>query len=218
MYRLHGFFTQNTLKTLYVLESVGAEFEFEFVDLFKGGNRTEAFRAMTPVGKVPLLEHEGETLFESGAICRYVASEEKSPLFPADKLERARVDQWMTFFSCHAGRWLTELYWQRVMKPAAGIGETDAARCEEAERFAASSLKAVERQLDGHPWLANDTLSIAEPYALAYLEQAPLAGFELSAFPNVLAWYRRIEELPAVGRARERIAPYRANFDKILES
>jgi glutathione S-transferase len=212
MYRLHGFFTQNTLKTLYVMESVGAEYEFEFVDLFKGGNRTDAFRAMTPVGKVPLLEHNGETLFESGAICRYVASEEKSPLYPADKLERARVDQWMTFFSCHAGRWLTELYWQKIMKPGAGIGETDAARCDEAERFTVSSLKAVERQLEGRPWLANDTLSIAEPFALGYLEQAPATAFDLSAFPNVLAWYRRVEELPAVGRVRERIEPYRANF------
>ena len=149
MYRLHGFFTQNTLKTLYAMETVGAEYEFEFVDLFKGGNRTDAFRALTPVGRVPLLEHDGETLFESGAICRYVASEEKSPLYPADKLERARVDQWMTYFSCHAGRWLTELYWQKVMKPGAGIGATDTTRCEEAERLAASSLKAVERHLVG---------------------------------------------------------------------
>lgn len=214
MYRLHGFFTQNTMKTLYVLESVGANYEFVFVDLFKGGNRTDAFRAMTPVGKVPLLEHDGETLFESGAICRYVASEEKSPLYPADKLERARVDQWMTFFSCHAGRWLTELYWQKVMKPGAGIGETDTRRCEEAERFALSSLKAVERQLDGRDWLANDTLSIVEPYALAYLEQAPVTGFDLSDFPRVLDWYRRIEQLPAVERARGRVEPYRSKFQK----
>ena len=35
MYRLHGFFTQNTLKTLYVLEEIGADYEFCFVDLGK---------------------------------------------------------------------------------------------------------------------------------------------------------------------------------------
>jgi glutathione S-transferase len=209
MYRLHGFFTQNTLKTLYVLESVGADYDFRFVNLLRGENRTEAFRATTPVGKVPVLEHDGEYLFESGAICRYVASEEKSPLYPADKLERARVDQWMTFFSCHAGRWLTNLYFEKIMKPAAGIGPTNEGRCEESARFAVSALKAVERQLDGRPWLANDTLSIVEPYALAYLEQAPATGFDLAPFPNLQAWYRRIEELPAVGRVRARIEPYR---------
>ena len=31
MFRLYGFFTQNSLKTLYVLEETGVEFEFEFV-------------------------------------------------------------------------------------------------------------------------------------------------------------------------------------------
>ena len=77
MYRLHGFYTQNTMKTLYVLEELGVDFEYCFVDLMKGENRTDAFRAMTPVGKVPVLEHDGEFLFESGAICRYVASQSR---------------------------------------------------------------------------------------------------------------------------------------------
>ena len=97
MFRLHGFFTQNTLKTLYVLEEIGAEYAFCYVDLTRGANRSDEFRGMTPVGKVPVLEHEGEFLFESGAICRYAASVVKSPLYPADKMDRARVDQWMTF-------------------------------------------------------------------------------------------------------------------------
>ena len=35
MFRLYGFFTQNTLKALYVLEEVGADYDFEFVDLSK---------------------------------------------------------------------------------------------------------------------------------------------------------------------------------------
>ena len=41
MYRLHGYFTQNTLKTLYVLEELGADYEFRFVDLGNGEYRTE---------------------------------------------------------------------------------------------------------------------------------------------------------------------------------
>src|SRR5210317_2206587 len=126
MYRLHGFYTQNTMKVLYVLEEVGVEFEYRFVDLMKGENRSDAFRAMTPVGKVPVLEHDGAFLFESGAICRYAAGVAQSPLYPADKLDRARVDQWMTYFTCHPGRWLTNLYYEKIMKPAAGLGETNA--------------------------------------------------------------------------------------------
>ena len=208
MFILHGFFTQNSLKVLYVLEQLGVEYEFRFVNLAAGENRSEAFRAMTPVGKVPVLEHDGAYLFESGAICRYVAGIAQSPLYPADKLDRARVDQWMTFFTCHPGRWLTNLYFEKIMKPAAGLGETNQDRCEESARFSTAQLKAVERHLAGRDWLVNETLSIAEPWALAYLEQAPQVGFDLAAYPNVDAWYRRVEELPAVARVRARVRPF----------
>ena len=208
MYRLHGFFSQNTLKTLYVLEELGVEYEYVFVDLARGANRTDEFRAMTPVGKVPVLEHDNGTLFESGAICRFVASEAKSPLFPADKFERAKVDQWMTFFTCHPGRWLTELYFEKVMKPAAGLGETNLEHCAMAERFATAQLKAVERHLAEREWLANGVMSIAEPFALAYLEQAKAIAYDLSVYPTVNGWFERISARPATARVREMVRPY----------
>ena len=88
MYVLHAFFTQNSMKPLYVLEELGVEFEFRFVDLFKGENRAGSFLAMNPVGKVPVLEHNGEYLFESSAICRYLANNEGSHLYPESALER----------------------------------------------------------------------------------------------------------------------------------
>lgn len=209
MYRLHGFYTQNTMKTLYVLEELGVDFEFCFVDLMKGENRSDAFRAMTPIGKVPVLEHDGEFLFESGAICRYVASQEHSALLPADKLQRARVDQWMTFFTCHPGRWLTEIYFEQIIKPVAGLGETNIAACDKAAKFAHSQLKLVNRWLETRDWLANDTFSIAEPFALAYMEQAHVTGFSLDEHPSVQAWLQRLESRDSTERARARVRPYR---------
>jgi len=208
VYRLHGFFTQNSMKTLYVLEELGVEFEYVFVNLMTGENRSDSFRAKTPIGKVPVLEHDGEFLFESGAICRYVASIEKSPLFPADKLQRARVDQWMTFFTCHPGRWLTEIYFEKVIKPAAGLGETNLAACEKAERFAHQQLKLLNSWFANTSWLANDAPSIAEPFALGYLEQAHTIDFALDHHPRVRDWFERLEERESTARARARVRPY----------
>ena len=208
MYRLHGYFTQNSLKTLYVLEELGVEYQFCFVDLAKGANRTDEFREKTPVGKVPVLEHDGDFLFESGAICRYVASFEKSPLYPADKLQRARVDQWMTFFTCHPGRWLTSLYFEKVVKPWIGMGEPDAERCEEAVKFAGQQFKLVERWLGQNEWLANDTFSIAEPFALAYVEQARTVQFPLDDFPRTNAWFERLEARESTLRVRAMVQPH----------
>ncbi|MBT8047385.1 MAG: glutathione S-transferase family protein [Xanthomonadales bacterium] len=208
MYRLHGFFTQNTMKTLYVLEELGVDYDFVFVNLMTGENRSEEFRAMTPIGKVPVLEHDGSFLFESGAICRYVASTEKSPLFPADKLQRAKVDQWMTFFTCHPGRWLTEIYFEKVIKPQANLGDTDLAACTRAEKFAVQQLKAIERWFENTDWLANDSFSIAEPFALAYLEQVHAIGFSLDELPRVKAWLARLEARDSTARARAKVQPH----------
>jgi len=209
MYHLHGFFTQNTMKTLYVLEELGVEYAFCFVDLASGANRTEEFRKRTPVRRVPVLEcPNGQHLFESGAICRYVAGETHSPLFPADKLERARVDQWMTYFTCHPGRWLSSLFFEKVIKPAAGFGMTDEAKCAEATRFAQQQIQTVEDWLEGKQWLANDTFSIAEPFAFAYVEQARMVDFSLEDYPRLRAWYKRVEGREAVARARAIVRPH----------
>jgi len=209
MYVLHGFFTQNTMKTLYVLEELGVEYEFRYVDLARGEQRGEAFLRMTPAGRVPVLEHDGQFLFESGPICRYVASVEHSPLFPADKLERARVDQWMTYFTCHPGRWLTRIFFEKMVKPLAGMGDPDPAVIAESEKFVAQQLKGVDNWLQDHDWLANDVFSIAEPFALAYLEQAHVVGFALDPFPNVQAWLARLEARESTARARTLVQPYR---------
>ena len=205
MYRLYGFTTQNTMKPLYALEEIGADFEFQFVDLTQGEQTTEEFRKKTPIGKVPLLEHEGEYLFESGAICRYVANVENSPLYPQNKIERAKVDQWLDFFVCHLGRWLVTLYWQQVLKPSLGLGETDQAACEEAVTFAHKQFELLDSLLATSDWLANDSLSIADMCAFAYVEQCGPVEFPMDDYPNVKAWFDRIENLDSVARARARL-------------
>ncbi|MEJ8569127.1 glutathione S-transferase family protein [Elongatibacter sediminis] len=205
MYRLHGFFTQNTLKPLYVLEALEVDYEFRFVNLFERENFSEEFKRMTPVGKVPVLEHDGEFLFESGAICRYVANVENSPLYPQDKLQRARVDQWMDFFTCHAGHWLSMLYFERVIKPRAGIGEPNADQCAKAEKFASEQLAVVDSWLGEHGHLANGQFSIADLFAFAYLEQAPQVDFSLDGLTHLQSWYAKLDSSAAVQRARERV-------------
>ena len=205
MYRLHGFFTQNTMKTLYVLEQLGVEYEFVYVDLMKGENRTDSFRKMTPIGKVPVLEHDGKFLFESGAICRYVANREQSELYPAEPYERAKVDQWMDFFSCHLGRFLTTIYFERIIKPKANLGEPNDAACEEAANLAHQNLKAMERSLADAKYLAGETPSIAPLFALAYIEQVRVIDFPLDDYPRVSAWYEHLDGLERASRARARL-------------
>jgi len=213
MYRLHGFFTQNSMKPLYVLEELGVDYKFHFIDLAKGENRSEEFLAMNPVGKVPVLEHDGNFLFESGAICRYLPNVEQSALYPADPLKRARVDQWMDFFSCHLGRNLSTIFFEEIIKPGVGLGTPDEDAVEEAHKFSRQQLRMLEGWLGHEAWLANDTLSVADLFALAYIEQVRIIKFPLDDFPRVQEWFSRLEALDSVARARARVAPYMAAHD-----
>lgn len=202
MFHLYGFFTQNTLKTLYVLEAIGADYEFHFVDLGKRDNKTDDFKKMTPIGKVPVLEHEGEYLFESGAICRYVANVSNSPLYSSDKMQRAKIDQWMDFFSCHLGRWLTTLYFETVIKSKYNLGDPDPDDMAEATKYANAQLRIVDGLMQESDWLANDAMSIADLFAFAYIEQHRAVNLSLDDFPNVRAWLDRIESLDSIASAR----------------
>ena len=205
MFRLYGFPTQNSMKTLYVLEESGLDFEFVLVDLEKGEHKSDSFRQKTPMGKVPLLEHDGEYLFESGAICRYVGSVSNSPLYPADLLQRARVDQWLDFFSCHLGRWFSTLFFEQVIKPKYGLGDPNEASLEEATKFAHQQLGILDGLLQDSDWLANDADSIADLFAFAYVEQYRVIEFSLNEYPHVQAWFDRIEARDSIAKARARL-------------
>ncbi|HEX7639185.1 MAG TPA: glutathione S-transferase family protein, partial [Burkholderiaceae bacterium] len=53
-------------------------------------------RALNPNALVPVIEDEGFVLWESNAICRYLAARHgRVDLLPADPAARARVEQWM---------------------------------------------------------------------------------------------------------------------------
>jgi glutathione S-transferase len=188
-----------------VLEEVVGDFEFQFIDLRKGEQKTDAFSKITPIGKVPVLEHDGEYLFESGAICRYIADVNDSPLYPSDSLSRARVDQWMDFFSCHLGRWFSQLYFEAVIKPNFGLGDPDEEGIAEASKFVHLQLGMLNTHLEDADWLANDAFSIADLFAFAYIEQHTSIDVSLDDQANVKAWFERIASRPSIAKARARL-------------
>jgi len=77
------YWCQNTraVRALWLLEEIGASYELVRVDVRAGAQNDPAFRAISPLGKVPALV-DGETrVAESGAICAYLGDR-----FPEAKL------------------------------------------------------------------------------------------------------------------------------------
>ena len=86
----------NVRKVLWTLAELGAQYEHE-----EWGNdamplQSEYFIALNPNGMVPVLQHDGLTIWESNAICRYLAARfERYDLLPLAPAERVLVEQWM---------------------------------------------------------------------------------------------------------------------------
>ncbi|HSV25527.1 MAG TPA: glutathione S-transferase family protein, partial [Xanthobacteraceae bacterium] len=78
------------------LAEKGVDFRRVDIDL---ANKPEWFRAISPLGKVPLLRVGDVTLFESGVMVEYLEETTPHPLHPCDPLERAKHRAWMEFGS-----------------------------------------------------------------------------------------------------------------------
>src|SRR5215475_10067682 len=62
-------------------------------------NKPDWFKAMSPLGKTPVLNVDGTAIFESAVILEYLEETQSNPLHPADPLERAEHRAWIEFGS-----------------------------------------------------------------------------------------------------------------------
>ncbi len=87
-------------RVVWMLEEVGADYELVPIDLSDTAAKADpAFRAASPLGKVPALEDGAAKFSDSAAICLYLADRfPKAGLAPAaDDPLRGKYLFWMTF-------------------------------------------------------------------------------------------------------------------------
>lgn len=83
-----------------VLHEKGLAFERRTIDL---AHKPDWFLALSPLGKTPVLQVRGQSLFESAVICEYLDEVATPALHPQDPLQRARHRAWMEFGSAVLG-------------------------------------------------------------------------------------------------------------------
>jgi glutathione S-transferase len=98
MMKLYGFAATRSIRALWALNELGAEFEFVPVNILAEEHRHPEFLRINPAGKVPVLVDGDMVLTESAAIVIYLA--EKYPdggLLPADREQLAQAYRWVMF-------------------------------------------------------------------------------------------------------------------------
>ena len=83
-------------RAVIALTEKGVPFERVYIDL---GDKPDWFKAISPLGKVPLLKVGEAVLFESAVILEYLEETQPRPLHPRDPLKRALHRAWIEYGS-----------------------------------------------------------------------------------------------------------------------
>ena len=193
MFRVFGLSASgNCYKIKLLLEQLRMPYQWEEIDIFNAGTQTPQFLAMNPSAQVPVLEiSPGEFLPESNAILFYLA--EGTPFWPAERLARAHVLQWMFFEQYSHEPYIAVA--RRIQKFMAADHPRRAELPRLLER-GQSALAVMEQHLATRRFFVNDTYSIADIALFAYTHVAHEGGFDVARFPHISAWLKRVEAQP----------------------
>jgi len=182
----------NGYKLRLLLALLGLPYELVELDILRGESRTPEFLAKNPNGRIPVLELEdGSYLAESDAILFYLA--EGTRFLPADRLERARVLQWMFFEQySHEPNIATSRFWVRHTT----ITDERSAALAAKRELGHAALAVMEKHLAGRRWFVAESMTIADIALYAYTHVADQGGFDLTPYPNVRAWLARVAAEP----------------------
>jgi glutathione S-transferase len=183
----------NCYKVRLALSQLNIDYRLIEIDILKGETRTPDFLAKNPSGHVPLLEAvRGRYLAESGAILWYLAG--GSPLAPDDHIDRAETLQWM-FFEQHSLEPYVGAahFWLALVR---GGRELQMHAIEEWMEHGYRALQVMEKHLETHRFFAADRYTVADIALYAYTHIANECDFDLTGFPALRAWLKRIAEQP----------------------
>ena len=158
-------------------------------------------KAVHPLGKSPVLEDDGQTLIESGAIVDFVIRRHGGgrlqPAQPSRDFEA--YHQWLHYAEGSAMLPLMlKLYVSR-------LGDAGAPLAPRINSELANHLGYIDSALQGRDWLVGNTFSGAD-VQMSFVGEAA-RGLRAS-YPHMDAWVKRFQQRPAYRRALERGGPY----------
>jgi glutathione S-transferase len=191
-YRLYCFAQSgNAYKVALTLKLAGTEWEPRWVDFFNGETRTPEYRAkINEMGEVPVLEHRGKLLSQSGVILDYLASTLKQ-FQGENEEERREILRWILWDNHKLTSYIATLrFFVQFMK----TGETPVT--EFLRGRVKSALKILDSHLSHKKYCAGEKLSIADLSMCGYLFWPDEFGVSWSDYPAIGAWLERIRAQP----------------------
>lgn len=189
-------------RVMWVCEALGVPYEIRPVNFSADYRRTPEWRAVHPVGKVPVMDDGDVRMHESGAMVQYVLERYGNGRLQPAKNEPAYAHflQWL---------WFSEATFQRP------LGEITNHRREfnpelpdvvaEMKARATLCVAALDQALTGRPYLLGDTMTAAD-LSMAYVMRGYRRSVSEDLPANVQGFWERLTALPSYERTVQRDA------------
>jgi GST-like protein len=203
----------NPMKVALILEETGLAYDPIPVDTRKGEQFSDELTALNPNNKVPVIQDDGVTVFDSNAILLYLA-EKTGRFLPEDTpAARAELLSWLMFTATGIGPYSGQAVHFRHFAPepkdyAHGRYQFEARR----------HYGIADARLAQHPYMLGETYTIVDMALWGWTRMVPFIMGEdaWDAFPNLKRWFDEISARPAALRAtaiKDRHS-FKAEFDE----
>ncbi|KAF1846346.1 glutathione S-transferase [Cucurbitaria berberidis CBS 394.84] len=201
LYGSHG--STNTDRVRLTLAEGGfTDYKLVLLNLQKGEQKSKEHKERHPWGKIPVMTSaEGFTLYESRAICKYLATKYAFPLLPPDSdveaaslFDQAQCAE-MLYFAEPAGRIAFEKFAKRFMGlPPDETLVTDAMRSVE------SFFDVAECLLQHKDYMAGSSFTLVDIYYIPLIQRLFACGYGdiIVSRGAVSAWWDRCVNRPAI--------------------
>lgn len=176
MIKLYGGKRSRAAIAQWYLEELKVPYEFVLLDMENGEHRKSEFLAINPMGKVPAIEDNGFSVWESGAILLYLADQYESEKLTPQK--RAQINQWILFANSTL---------------SIGIF-IESSRDKEMPKL----FPPLNDHFSQHNFLVDDQFTAADVAVGAYLAYMPMMlQLDFSDYPGIANYVQRLSERPA---------------------
>ncbi len=207
MLTLHHLEYSQSFRVLWLLEALGAEYDLKSYNRDPESNLAPAeYKALSPLGTAPVITDGDLVLAESNAIIDYILdSYPESSLRPgAGHKDRARHLFWYhaaqgSLMSIQSVAMVLSLLETRTPWPISALLKAIFGQVRKlfVNPRIEGLLKLMESDLGSQPFFGGDELTGADITLVYPMMAARDRGLFADGFPNVNAWFERIEALPS---------------------
>lgn len=201
MIKLYDFsLSPRARKVRITLEAKGLEYEKVPIDITQGEQKTPEYLAINPGGKVPALQDNGTTVYESTIIMEYLNDTYPTPpLLPDDVGQRARARVLMHYADNPYEHAVATLVEELLLKPLQGAA-ADHGVVSQANAALNLCFDHLTNALGNNDFLVGSTLTLADIPYVSWALLFPRLNVDMPQ-PRLEAWINRLKEQPSVQAA-----------------